>query len=58
MKMLVDQLSELNRKEKVEDNLFVNNIIIDKDRGKKHFLPFIATERWINQLGKRLQINS
>ena len=33
-------------------------IIVDKDRGKKQVLPFIATERWIDQLGNRLQINS
>ena len=58
MNMLVDQMSELYKKEKIEDNLFVKNIIVDKDRGKKQVLPFIATERWIDQLGNRLQINS
>ena len=58
MNLLVDQMSELHKKEKVEDNLFVKNIIVNKDKKKKQFLPFIATEKWINQLGKRLQINS
>ena len=58
MKMLVDQMSELYKKEKVEDNLFVKNIIVNKDKRKKQFLPYISTEKWINQLGNRLQINS
>ena len=57
MNMLVDQINELNKQEKVEDNLFVKNIIVDKGKRKKQILPFIATERWINQLGNRLQIN-
>ena len=58
MNMLVDQMSELYNKQKVEDNLFVKNIIVNKDKIKKQSLPFIATERWIDQLGNRLQINS
>ena len=51
-------MNEFNNKQKVEDNLFVKNIIVNKDKIKKKVLPFIATERWINQLGKRLQLNS
>ena len=58
MKMLVDQMSELYKKEKVEENSFVKNIIVNKDKRKKQYLPFIATEKWIDQLGNRLQINS
>ena len=58
MTSLVDQMSELYKKDKVEDNLFVKNIIVNKDKRKKQYLPFIATEKWINQLGNRLQINS
>ena len=57
MNMLVDQMSELYKKEKVEDNLFVKNIIVNKDKSKKQTLTYIATERWIRQLGNRL-INS
>ena len=57
MKILVDQMNELNKKEKVEDNLFVKNIIVNKDKSKKQVLPFVATEKWIGQLGNRLQIN-
>ena len=55
--MILDQLNELDKKES-EDNLFVNKIIVNKDKGQKQIFPFIATERWINQLGNRLQINS
>ena len=57
MNALVDQMNELNKKDKVEDNLFVKNIIVNKDKGKKQVLPFVATEKWIGQLGNRLQIN-
>ena len=58
MKMLVDQMSEFYNKQIVEDSLFVKNIIVNKDKIKKEVIPFIATERWINQLGNRLQLNS
>ena len=58
MNMILDQMNELDKKEKVEDNLFVKNIIVNKDKRKKAVLPFVATERWIDQLGNRLQINS
>ena len=58
MNMLVDQMDELDNKQRVEDNLFVKNIIVNKDKIKKQVLPFIATEKWIDQLGDRLQINS
>ena len=56
--MILDQMNELDKKEKVEENLFVKNIIVNKDKRKKTVLPFVATERWIDQLGNRLQINS
>ena len=56
--MLINQMGELDNKQKVEDNLFVKNIIVNKDKIKKQVLPFIATEKWIDQLGNRLQIKS
>ena len=58
MNALVDQINEFNKKNKVEDNLFVKNIIVNKDKTKKQVLTFVATEKWIDQLGNRLQINS
>ena len=58
MNTLLDQIDELDKKEKIEDNLFVKNIIVNKDKKKKQFLPFIATEKWVDQLGNRLKMNS
>ena len=58
MNMLVDKVNELDKKEKVEENLFVKNIIVNKDKTKKVVFPYIATERWISQLGNRLQIKT
>ena len=58
MNMLLNQIKELQKKENSEDNLYVKNIIVNKDNNKKKFLPYIATDRWINQLGERLQINT
>ena len=58
MNALINQINEFNKKNKVEDNLFVKNIIVNKDKTKKQVLPFVATEKWIDQLGNRLQINS
>ena len=57
MHVLVEQTNELNQNNKVEDNLFVKNLIVNKEKSKKNTIPFIATERWIGQLGNRLLIN-
>ena len=40
---------------KVEENLFVKNIIVNNDKNKAPILPYIATEKWLEQLGNRLQ---
>ena len=42
---------------KFEENLFVKNIIVNKDKGKVPTLSYVATEKWLEQLGNRLQIN-
>ena len=42
---------------KFEENLFVKNIIVNKDRGKVPTLSYVATEKWLEQLGNRLEIN-
>ena len=46
MDILVDQMNELNKKDKAEDNLFVKNIIVNKDKSKNNS-SFVATEKWI-----------
>ena len=40
-----------------EENLFVDKIIVNKKRDIQSQLPFIATEKWVSQLGNRLQSN-
>ena len=57
MKTLIKQMNEITQNEEVEDNLFVNNIIVNKDNNKKTFVPYIATEKWIGQLGDRLLLD-
>ena len=41
----------------IEENLFVKNIIVNKDKNGVPKLPYIATERWLEQLGARLETN-
>ena len=56
--MIFDQIEKLNNKDIFEDNLFVKNIIVNKNKNKKSDLPYIATQRWLNQLGERLETNN
>ena len=58
METILSQIEELNKSQTVGDNLVVNKLIVNKDKGNKKELPFIATEKWIDQLGNRLQIHS
>ena len=51
MKNIVAKENENN----IEENLFVKNIIVNKDKIKAPILPYIATERWLEQLGARLE---
>ena len=48
-----DQVNE----NKFEENLFVKNIIVNKNIRKVPTLSYVATEKWIEQLGNRLEIN-
>jgi len=53
-------LNEINLKPidgKTEENLFVENIIVNKNRKSKIDLPYVPTEKWLSQLGCRLEIN-
>ena len=51
LKNIVTKENENN----IEENLFVKNIIVNKDKNKVPILPYIATERWLEQLGHRLE---
>ena len=55
MNELTDILTKENSDKNHDDNLYVNNIIVKKNdtsKGIKIF-PYIATEKWIMQLGER-----
>ena len=56
MNELTDILTKENSDKNHDDNLYVNNIIVKKNdiikSGK--IVPYIATEKWIMQLGERL----
>ena len=56
---IMDQLSDVLIKQNIkneDDNLYVNNIIVKKNDIIKNskIVPYIATEKWIMQLGERL----
>ena len=42
---------------KFEENLFVKNIIVNKNKVKVPALSYVATEKWLEQLGNRLETN-
>ena len=55
----MDQLSDILVKQNIkndDDNLYVNNIIVKKNDTLKvvKSFPYIATEKWVMQLGERL----
>ena len=58
MNTLLKQINEIDRNNKVEDNLYVKNIIVNKHKAYNKTVPYIATEKWISQLGPRLLIKS
>ncbi len=57
MDIILDNISERLNENKFEENLFVKNIIVNKDKGKVPTLSYVATEKWLEQLGNRLEIN-
>ena len=57
MNELLNDIDLKNKENKFEENLFVDKIIVNNNRNSKIELPYIATEKWISQLGSRLEIN-
>jgi hypothetical protein len=57
MDELFNEISLKTKENKLEENLFVDKIIVNKNRNSKVELPYIATERWVSQLGSRLETN-
>ena len=57
MDKIFNYIPERISENKFEENLFVKNIIVNKDRVKAPTLSYVATEKWLEQLGNRLEIN-
>ena len=57
MNELLNDISLKTKENKFEENLFVNKIIVNKNKNSKIELPYVATEKWISQLGSRLETN-
>ena len=55
MDKLLNNIVAKENENNIEENLFVKNIIVNKDKNKVPILPYIATERWLEQLGNRLE---
>ena len=54
MEPILSQINEIDKTYKVEENLYVKNIIVNKDKTNKKIITYVATEKWINQLCNRL----
>jgi len=57
MNEILNDINLTTKENKFEENLFVDKIIVNKNRNSKVELPYIATEKWISQLGNRLETN-
>ena len=55
MDKLLKNIVAKENENNIEENLFVKNIIVNKDKNRVPILPYIATERWLDQLGARLE---
>ena len=55
MDKLLNNIVAKENENNIEENLFVKNIIVNKDKNRVPILPYIATERWLKQLGNRLE---
>ena len=55
METILNNIVAKENDNKFEENLFVKNIIVNKDKNRTPILPYIATERWLEQLGSRLE---
>ncbi len=55
MDKILNNIKPQDIENKFEENLFVKNIIVNKDKNTVPILPYIATEKWLEQLGSRLE---
>lgn len=57
MSKLLNNISSQIKENSVEENLFVKNIIVNKNKIDNTDSIYIPTEKWVMQLGKRLELN-
>jgi len=57
MSKLLNNITSQIRENSVEENLFVKNIIVNKNNIDNTDSIYIPTEKWVMQLGKRLELN-
>ena len=57
MSKLLNNIISQNKDNSLEENLFVKNIIVNKNKIDNTDSIYIPTEKWVLQLGKRLELN-
>ena len=57
MSKLLNNITSQIKENSVEENLFVKNIIVNKNKIDDTDIIYIPTEKWVMQLGKRLELN-
>tara|TARA_B110001452_G_scaffold62128_1_gene48897 strand:- start:79 stop:255 length:177 start_codon:yes stop_codon:yes gene_type:complete len=57
MSKLLNNITSQIKENSVEENLFVRNIIVNKNKINNTDTIYIPTEKWVMQLGKRLELN-
>jgi len=57
MSKLLNNITSKIKENSVEENLFVKNIIVNKNKIDNTDSIYIPTEKWVMQLGKRLELN-
>jgi len=57
MSELLNNITSQIKENSVEENLFVKNIIVNKNKIDNTDSIYIPTEKWVMQLGKRLELN-
>ena len=57
MSKLLNNITSQIKENSVEENLFVKNIIVNKNKIDNTDSIYIPTEKWVMQLGERLELN-
>lgn len=57
MSKLLNNITSQIKENSVEENLFVKNIIVNKNKIDNNDSIYIPTEKWVMQLGERLELN-